>query len=205
MSDSLIDKIFLRFIPNSVKPNQVTYVRFLLVPVVYALLYTNQFAWGLVVFIIAASTDFIDGAMARTRDQITDVGKVIDPVADKLLILSVLLYIGRELLLVRIFVVFIIFELLAVLLGNWFSFAIGKPMGANVFGKIKLILQSISVGFFTLGAILQSGMLFKSAEYTLFVALIFAGLAGVEVVRRKLVYFKESQITPMTVFRSRRR
>ena len=144
--DSIIDKVFLRFIPISVKPNQVTIVRFILVPIIYWLLISDYFDVALIVFIIAASTDFIDGAMARTRNQITDIGKVIDPIADKLLIMSVLLYIGLDYLIVKIFIAFIAFELIAIILGAFFSFAIGRPIGANFFGKIKMILQSFSVG-----------------------------------------------------------
>jgi len=183
--DSIIDKVFLRFIPKSVKPNYVTVIRFLLVPVVYWLLKLGRFDLALVVFVIAASTDFIDGTMARTRNQITDLGKVIDPVADKLLIVSVLLFIGISDPIVRIFVIFIVFEMGAVLIGHFFSFAIGKPIGANVFGKIKLILQSFSVGFFILGILISNALLIDASKYILFVALIFAIAAGVETTRRK--------------------
>ena len=184
--DKVIDKVFLRFIPESVKPNQVTVIRFILIPVIYWLLTQDALGMALFVFIIAASTDFIDGAMARTRHQITDVGKVIDPIADKLLIITVLMYVGFDYLLVKVFVVFIIFELFAVLIGYFFSFAIGKPIGANVFGKIKLILQCISVGFFLLGIITSDANLINISKYVLFVALFFAVTAAIETGRRKV-------------------
>jgi len=184
--DGVIDKVFLRFIPESVKPNQVTVVRFILIPVIYWLLSQNAVGLALFVFIIATSTDFIDGAMARTRNQITDLGKVIDPIADKLLIITVLSYVGFDYLLVRIFVIFIIFELFAVLIGYFFSFAIGKPIGANVFGKIKLILQCISVGFFMLGILISNIVLIEISKYVLFVALFFALVAAIETGRRKV-------------------
>lgn len=194
MADSAIDKTFLRFIPKSVKPNTITVIRFILVPFVYLLLRVHQFDWALIIFVIAVCTDFIDGAMARTRDQITDTGKIIDPVADKLLILSVLLFIGFKFLIVRVFVIFIIFELFAVLLGNWFSFVIGKPMGANVFGKIKLALQAVGAGLFMLGALTLNSLMVRIAGYILVVALIFAVAAGLETVRRKALYLKENKI-----------
>ncbi len=184
--DGYIDKFFLRFIPHSVKPNQVTYVRFLLVPVVYWLLLHNQLTAALVVFVIAACTDFIDGAMARTRNQITDIGKVIDPIADKLLILTVLMHIGLKLLLIRVIVIFIIFELITVVISPMFSFVVGKPIGANVFGKIKLILQSFSIGFFLLGKMISNQFLVLLSGYLLFGALMFAVVAALETARRKL-------------------
>ncbi|MEI6851079.1 MAG: CDP-alcohol phosphatidyltransferase family protein [Candidatus Saccharibacteria bacterium] len=184
--DDLIDKVFLRYIPNTVRPNQITTVRFVLIPIIYWFLAQNDVGIALIIFIIAASTDFIDGAMARTRHQITDLGKVIDPIADKLLIMTALLYIGIEYTLIKIFIVYIIFELFAVLIGYFFSFAIGKPIGANVFGKIKLILQCLSIGIFMLGVLLSDGSMISVSMYILFVALFFAIMAGIETARRKV-------------------
>ncbi|MEI7539335.1 MAG: CDP-alcohol phosphatidyltransferase family protein [Candidatus Saccharibacteria bacterium] len=192
--DSLIDKIFLRFIPSSVRPNQVTVVRLILTPVVYWLLTTHQFGLALIVFIIAISTDFIDGAMARTRGQITDLGKVLDPIADKLLIMTVLVSIGFKYFIVKIMVVFIVFELCAVLLGSIFSFAIGKPIGANVFGKIKLILQGFGVGFLMLGILVGNHFLIRTSSDVLYIALFFAIIASLETARRKITYISKHKI-----------
>jgi len=194
MADKLIDKVFLWAIPHSVKPNTVTIIRFILIPFIYILLRNHQFDLALILFVTAVCTDFIDGAMARTRNQITDTGKIIDPIADKLLILAVLIFIGFKFIIVRIFVAFIIFELFAVLLGNWFSFAIGKPMGANVFGKIKLALQAVGAGLFMLGALTLNSSMVRVAGYILVVALVFAVAAGLETVRRKALYLKENKI-----------
>jgi CDP-diacylglycerol--glycerol-3-phosphate 3-phosphatidyltransferase len=176
--DGYIDKIFLRYIPYSVKPNSVTFIRFILTPIVYYFLIINRFDVALIIFIIAASTDFIDGAMARTRNQITDLGKIIDPIADKLLILSILLYIGFDYLIVQIFVVFIVLELIAVISGAFFSFAIGRPAGANLYGKIKMILQSFSVGLFILGILIKNNFLIDISKEILFLALVFAIMSG---------------------------
>lgn len=178
--DSVIDKIFLRFIPRSVTPNQVTIVRFILVPVVFLLFKMGYLTTALIVFIIAASTDFIDGAMARTRDQITDTGKVIDPIADKLLILVVLLAIGHEYLIIKVMAVFIVIEMIMVFSGSALSRAIGRPIGANVFGKIKMILQSFGAGFFLIGVIADNKIMIDYAVYMLFVALLFAIMSGVK-------------------------
>jgi len=185
--DKVIDKVFLRFIPNSIKPNQVTFVRFLLIPIVYLLLESNNLLLALIVFVIAASTDFIDGAMARTRGQITDIGKIIDPVADKLLIMSVLLYIGFKYLIVKIFIVFIILELFAVIFGASLPFLFGKPIGANMFGKIKMVLQSFSVGLFILGLSIKNSALVGLSEILLIFALFFAILAGLENLKLKVI------------------
>lgn len=184
--DGFIDKVFLRFIPHSVKPNQITVIRFILTPIVYALLVQHSYYWALLIFAVAASTDFIDGAMARTRHQITDLGKVIDPIADKLLIMTVLLFIGLQYLIIKIFIIYIVFEIIAVLIGYFFAFFIGKPIGANVFGKIKLNLQCLSVGLFIIGIIISNNVLIKFSQYVLFLALFFAVVAAIETGRRKV-------------------
>jgi CDP-diacylglycerol--glycerol-3-phosphate 3-phosphatidyltransferase len=190
--DKVIDKVFLRFIPRSVKPNHVTIIRFILIPFVYELLATRQFGWALIVFIVAALTDAIDGAMARTRNQITDVGKVIDPLADKLLILSVLVFIGYRNLVVEVFAIFILMEIIAVIAGYFLSFAVGKPIGANVFGKIKLVLQCVCVGLFILGIILHNRAMVNDSKYLLFGALFVAVVSALEQGRRKLMQMKEN-------------
>lgn len=185
-SDKLIDNIFLRFIPRSVKPNHVTVIRFILVPIVYFLLIDNQINLALWVFVIAACTDFIDGAMARTRNQITDLGKMIDPAADKLLILVVLIFLGYKYLIVKIFIFVIILELLAILFGAFFSFVAGRPVGANVFGKIKMILQSAGVVLFLIGLMAKNLVMINISEYILFISLIFAIISGVVHIKRKV-------------------
>jgi CDP-diacylglycerol--glycerol-3-phosphate 3-phosphatidyltransferase len=195
MIDGFIDKIFLRFISDSVRPNQVTVIRFLLVPVVYLLLVNHMLILGLIVFAIAALTDAIDGAMARTRNQITDLGKVIDPIADKLLVLTVLFYIGWRFLLIKIFIVYILLEMLAVLVGYLSTPFLGRTIGANYFGKIKLNLQCISIGFFIIGMVISNRVMINVAKYILFVALFFAIVAGMETLRRRAkIFLKERNI-----------
>jgi CDP-diacylglycerol--glycerol-3-phosphate 3-phosphatidyltransferase len=195
MIDGFIDKIFLRFVSESVRPNQVTLIRFLLVPVVYLLLVNHMLVLGLIFFAIAALTDAIDGAMARTRNQITDLGKVIDPIADKLLILTVLFYIGWSYLLIKIFVIYILFEMIAVLAGYILTPFLGRTIGANFFGKIKLNLQCLSIGFFIIGMLIHNHMFINIAKYILFVALFFAIVAGIETLRRRAkIFLKERNI-----------
>jgi CDP-diacylglycerol--glycerol-3-phosphate 3-phosphatidyltransferase len=192
--DNVIDRLFLRYIPRSITPNQVTLIRFLLIPVVSLLLIIGKFDLALLVFIFAASTDFIDGAMARTRNQITDTGKVIDPIADKLLIMSVLLFTDSNYFIVKVLIVFISIEIIAVILGVLLSHAVGKPIGANVFGKIKLILQSFGVGFFMLGLFMNDILLIRISGYVLALALVFAVLSGLETGRRKLLQIKNDKV-----------
>ncbi len=104
-----------------------------------------------VVFVIAATTDFVDGYLARKWHQVTDLGKFLDPVADKLLVDSLLIYLVLphfylETLTIPTFcVIIMILRDLAVDALRFIAAGKGKVLAANVFGKIKTVLQMIAI------------------------------------------------------------
>ncbi|NTW61674.1 CDP-alcohol phosphatidyltransferase family protein [Candidatus Saccharibacteria bacterium] len=191
--DKIVDKTILRFIPHSIKPNQITLIRFLLIPLVSYLFFVHNNLLALIVFVVAASTDFIDGAMARTRHQITDLGKIIDPVADKLLILAALVGIGLKFLIIKVFVVFILIELAGIVLDGLFTFKIGKVMGANFYGKIKMVLQSVAVITFLIGFLLHNVLIIKISEDILILALVFAVMSSIKQIKLRLAGSREKK------------
>lgn len=75
-------------------PNFITLVRFLLVPAVVFALLTEHVAWAFACFVAAAISDGADGFIARHFDQRTDLGAYLDPIADKLLLVSVFVVLG---------------------------------------------------------------------------------------------------------------
>lgn len=74
--------------------SKITLIRVALIPVYMVLMYLsggqpNVWMWtGLAVFIVASLTDYVDGHIARSRGQVTDFGKFLDPLADKLLVVA---------------------------------------------------------------------------------------------------------------------
>ena len=72
-------------------PNILTIIRFILVPFIYTLVINEHFLTALIIFTISALTDVLDGYIARKFNYITDIGKLIDPLADKLTQISLLL------------------------------------------------------------------------------------------------------------------
>ena len=68
--------------------SKITMVRVAMIPVFMILMYCQLHAAALIVFIIASCTDFVDGYIARHYNQVSDFGKFLDPLADKLLVIA---------------------------------------------------------------------------------------------------------------------
>lgn len=74
-------------------PNLLTISRIVVIPVIFLTLYINSFAWQMftaILFVIASITDYFDGYLARSRGQTSAFGRLLDPIADKLLVSSAL-------------------------------------------------------------------------------------------------------------------
>lgn len=77
-------------------PNLLTISRIVVIPVIFLTLYINSFAWQMftaTLFVIASITDYFDGYLARSRGQTSAFGRLLDPIADKLLVSSALVLI----------------------------------------------------------------------------------------------------------------
>ena len=69
-------------------PNALTVVRMVLIPVFVGALYYQRFGWALAVFVAAGATDGLDGLFARRFNQYSPLGQILDPIADKLLLVT---------------------------------------------------------------------------------------------------------------------
>ena len=72
--------------------NKITLFRVVLIPVFLVLAYTGHMRWALVVFVLASLSDMLDGYIARHYNQITDFGKFMDPLADKVLVMAAMCF-----------------------------------------------------------------------------------------------------------------
>lgn len=134
-------------------PNKITLARIFIVPLIVVFLirpsgWSNTIAGAL--FILASLTDWLDGHIARSRNQITDLGKMLDPIADKILVaagLIPLVALGR-----------VPVWMAVVLLGREFavtglrfiSLSEGLTISASRLGKYKTILQVVAVSMLIL-------------------------------------------------------
>lgn len=154
-------------------PNILTYVRILLVPV-FIIVYlkadsVSGHIWSIAVIALAALTDVVDGIIARKYNMITDLGKIIDPIADKLMEFAMLFCVAFRYPLVWIlFGIFAVKEL--VNLGvSYYLFRRGKHIaGANWAGKLCTIV---------LYAVLLALIVFPNiSETTVNILIIVAGI-----------------------------
>ena len=138
-------------------PNRLSLLLIILVPVMAVCFYIN-FDYGpllaVVVFLLAAFTDFLDGYIARKTNQITELGKLLDPIADKLLVAVALFMATGARVLENQFIPYYIMDICAsVIIGRELFISVfrqiaaskGFIMQANVYGKLKTIVQDIAL------------------------------------------------------------
>jgi CDP-diacylglycerol---glycerol-3-phosphate 3-phosphatidyltransferase len=129
-------------------PNVLTVLRIMLVPVVVVALLGNTPAGDVlaaVVFALASLTDFVDGRLARARGSITTFGKLMDPLADKLLIIAALLSLVSLNRLEAWVAMVIITRELAVTVLRLGATQAGVVIGASIFGKVKTCMQIAAI------------------------------------------------------------
>jgi CDP-diacylglycerol--glycerol-3-phosphate 3-phosphatidyltransferase len=129
-------------------PNFLTVVRILLVPVLIVALLahtTHGDIFAAVVFALASLTDFVDGYLARSRDSITTFGKLMDPLADKLLIVAALISLVSLHRLAAWVAMVIIARELAVTVLRLGATQAGVIIQASNFGKLKTCVQIAAI------------------------------------------------------------
>lgn len=129
-------------------PNKLTVLRMILVPLFMVLMMFEGALWqfmGLLVFIIASATDWLDGYLARRDNLITTFGKFMDPLADKMLTTAALLvlmergFISSWVLLIVLFREFLVSGIRLAAVGE------GKVIAASIWGKAKTVSQMIAI------------------------------------------------------------
>jgi len=129
-------------------PNLLTVVRIMLVPVLVVALLGNTPAGDVLaamVFALASLTDFVDGYLARARHSVTTFGKLMDPLADKLLIVAALISLVSLHRLAAWVAMVIITRELAVTVLRLGATQAGVVMPASMLGKIKTCLQIAAI------------------------------------------------------------
>ncbi|WP_449619447.1 CDP-diacylglycerol--glycerol-3-phosphate 3-phosphatidyltransferase [Robertmurraya sp. Marseille-Q9965] len=174
-------------------PNKITVSRILLIPL-FLLVMLVPFSWGdmrflgvdlpvthfvgALIFIFASTTDWVDGYYARKYNMVTNLGKFLDPLADKLLVsaaLIVLVQLGMAASWIVILIIsreFAVTGLRAILAGE------GEIVAANMLGKIKTWAQIVAISALLLHNTIFEMISLPFADISLWVAMIFTIWSG---------------------------
>lgn len=129
-------------------PNKLTLLRICLIPIFVLFLYwdiQHHYLYAFLVFVLASLTDALDGYLARKYNQITDFGKFLDPLADKMLTTSAFVcfidlgFASSTSVLIILFREFLVTSLRLVAAGG------GVVIAANIWGKLKTVLQMVAI------------------------------------------------------------
>lgn len=126
--------------------NKITMVRIFCVPIFMLLLYLDCTYWALAVYIIACVSDFADGHIARKYHQISDFGKFMDPLADKMLVLTAMCYFVEAGLMSGWVVAIVLLREFGVSGLRLLAVEQGIVIAAAWSGKIKTFVTMIALG-----------------------------------------------------------
>ncbi len=149
-------------------PNKITVARMLLIPIMIIVPYLgfNNILFGsvtigsfitLIIFLIASFTDFLDGYLARKNNLVTTFGKFLDPIADKLLVLSALIMLVEQGIIPGWIPIIIAAREFIVSGIRMLAAGDGKVIAASWYGKVKTVSQmvAISLAFLSTNTFMQ--------------------------------------------------
>ena len=177
-------------------PNKLTLFRIFLIPVfilVMILNIPNQFLIACIIFIIASITDAMDGHIARKYNLVTDFGKFMDPLADKLLVISALTCMIEAGLVPSWMVIIIVSRELTVSILRAIAAADGKVIAASSGGKLKTITQMIAIVILLLGRHLLNKYFLLAGDIFILVATLLTLYSGGEYLYKNKELFMNSK------------
>lgn len=189
-------------------PNKITLSRIFLIPL-FMVVMIVPFEWGNVhllgtdlpvthligalIFILASTTDWIDGHIARKYNMVTNMGKFLDPLADKLLVSAAFIvlvqfhYAASWIVIVIISREFAVTGLRLLLAGE------GEVVAANMLGKIKTWTQIIAISALLLHNIIFQAFDFPFGQIALWVSMFFTIWSGWDYFAKNMHVFKNSK------------
>ena len=182
----------MKYIPNILTVTRILFIPFYILPFIYNDIYgSNSSIYGFIIFVLLSLSDFLDGYLARKFDIVSNFGKIVDPLADKLLVYSaffLLVYLKR--FPVWIILILLLREIL-VTIHRDAAKSEGVAIAAVMSGKIKTTVQMITiiVGFINH---IFSDILGRLDYYLIFAALIITIYSGID-------YYLKNKVKVSTV------
>lgn len=188
-------------------PNKLTVIRILLVPVLIVFLLVKiipyRFLFAFIVFLIASFTDHLDGKIARKNGQITDFGKFLDPLADKMLVMSVFISFIELNLVSAVPVIIILMREFIVTSIRLTAMGSGKVIAANIWGKIKTVSQIISISivllsqcFFQISGIVENSIITLISiinNLAVWISVVFTVISGIIYIMNNMDFIKNAK------------
>lgn len=196
-------------------PNRITLSRILLIPVFVVFFYLDAVPYNYlisaIIFVIAAGTDFLDGHIARSRGLVTNLGKFLDPIADKVLVSTALVLLltrpavleigvlgGWGLTFAGVCVAVILARELIVSGFRMVAAGCNLVLAADIYGKLKTVAQDVALAVLLVTASFL--YLERAAEIAAIIGMCLLGvctlltvLSGVNYIVRNRVIFTNTQ------------
>jgi len=173
-------------------PNALTMGRIFLVPLLVVVLLTKfegrliygvrEELVGAAIFGLASLTDFLDGYLARRRKQITSLGQLMDPLADKLLIAAALVSLVQLDLVPAWIAVVIIGREFAVTILRGIALGKGVVIAASPLGKVKMVSEVVAILALILAQV--NSVFYVIGTVALWIAMVTATVSGVDYYRK---------------------
>lgn len=164
-------------------PNLITLGRILLIPVFVVLFIApteDRSISAAIIFVIAAASDLLDGYIARRTGQVTKLGKLLDPIADKLLVLSALILLVNVDRVSALVAILVIAREVAVTGIRAIAAGEGMIIAAETTGKYKMALQVVAITMLILEGteLAELGNLHLAGLATLYLSLVLGYISG---------------------------
>ncbi len=163
-------------------PNIITMLRILLIPVFIAFMFVGQVGYTIaafVIFVVASLTDFVDGYIARKYQLVTNFGKLIDPLADKLVVSCALIALVQMSQIHSWIAMVIIAREFLVTTLRIVAIEQGYVMAADRVGKLKTFIQLVAIGaliFDNITVVAVYGVAFSTvAIYAALILTVYSG------------------------------
>ena len=171
-------------------PNKLTVARMIAVPFFIVCYYLGWYLPAFLLFVLASFTDMLDGKIARKRNLVTNFGKIMDPLADKVLVYSAFLLMVPDPVPAWMLVIILAREFLVAGVRT-VAASKGIVIAAAMSGKIKTVLQMIAVPMLLLCPVFDLNWFTVLSKVVLWASLVMTVVSGVQYVLDNKQVFKD--------------